>query len=72
MSFSVAWAEDAVERSVRTFSQSLLGFLVADTTFASVDWHTALSVSGVAALASILTSILATSVGDPDAASLAK
>lgn len=72
MSFSFAWAEDAVERAVRTYAQGILGFLVADSTFASVDWATAASVSGVAALSSLLMSVLATGKGDPDDASLVK
>ena len=63
----------AAERSIRTAAQVLLGFLVVgETGVLDVDWEQALSVTGVAVIASILTSVIATGVGDKGTASLVK
>lgn len=63
--FSFAWAKSTVERAVRTAAQVLLGFLVVgETGLLDVDWQQALSVTAVAAIASILMSVVATGVGD--------
>ena len=70
--FSAAWAKDAFERAARTFAQGVLGFLVVDAGFADIDWANAASVSGVAALASLLMSVVATQVGDKQDAALTK
>lgn len=48
------------ERAARTFAQALAAFLVASTTgLLEVDWAQALSVSGMATLLSVLTSLAA-------------
>lgn len=48
------------ERAARTFAQALAAFLVASTTgLLEVDWVQALSVSGMATLLSVLTSLAA-------------
>lgn len=71
--FSATFWKSTVERSVRTAAQVLLGFLVVgETGILDVDWEQALSVTGVAVIASILTSIVATGVGDKGTASLVK
>lgn len=63
--WSVEFWRSAGERALRTFAQVLLSMLVVgESGFLSVDWVQAGSVSGVAALASVLTSIVATGVGD--------
>ncbi len=69
------WARDALERAGRTFLQVLIGFLSVDGTrvgFEDINWMRALSVSTVAALASVLTSVFAVLRGDPTDASLLK
>lgn len=64
------WKETA-ERAIRTLSQVLLSMIVVgETGFLDVDWLQALSVAGLAAVASILMSIVATGIGDHGTASL--
>jgi hypothetical protein len=71
--FTATFWKSTVERSVRTAAQVLLGFLVVgETGILDVDWEQALSVTGVAVIASILTSVVATGVGDKGTASLVK
>jgi hypothetical protein len=71
--FSATFWKSTVERSVRTAAQVLLGFLVVgETGILDVDWEQALSVTGVAVIASILTSVVATGVGEKGTASLVK
>lgn len=63
--WTVEFWRSAGERALRTFAQVLLSMLVVgESGFLSVDWVQAGSVAGVAALASVLTSIVATGVGD--------
>jgi hypothetical protein len=70
---SATFWKSTVERSIRTAAQVLLGFLVVGKTgILDVDWEQALSVTGVAVIASILTSVVATGVGDKGTASLVK
>ena len=71
--FAATFWKSTVERSIRTAAQVLLGFLVVgETGVLDVDWEQALSVTGVAVIASILTSVVATGVGDKGTASLVK
>lgn len=63
--WTVEFWRSSGERALRTFAQVLLSMLVVgESGFMSVDWVQAGSVAGVAALASVLTSIVATGVGD--------
>ena len=58
MIWTTAFWKGAIERSVKTFAQTLAAYFVIGTTgLLEVDWPVALSVSGAAALASVLTSI---------------
>lgn len=58
------FAEAAGERAVKTFAQALLALLGADTTgIVHAAWTTALSVAGMAAVLSLLTSLA--SLGGP-------
>ena len=51
--------KDVAERSIKTFAQVMLSFIgVEGLAFGDVDWVKALSVAGLAALASVLTSII--------------
>jgi hypothetical protein len=59
-----------LERAVKTFAQTLLGVLVIGTGFDDVAWGEVLSVAGVAALASVLTSVIGAGLGN-DGPSLA-
>lgn len=59
MIFTAAFWEGAAERALKTAAQSLLATIsVTGLTFGAVDWGVALSVAGLAALASVLTSIV--------------
>ena len=54
-----------LERMLKTFAQSLLAYTsVTGVAFGDIDWGLALSVSGVAALTSLLTSIASYNIGD--------
>lgn len=65
------WAE-TLERASKTFAQTLGGLLVGDaaTSALSVNWEGGLVASGVAALASVLTSVASGKVGPEDSPSL--
>ena len=54
---ALKWIEKAGIRAVKTFAQTLLGFVVIGHTFTEINWAEALSVSGVALIASLLTSL---------------
>jgi hypothetical protein len=51
------WAKAAGIRAIKTFAQTFVGCIAVGATFAEVDWLRALSVSGVACVLSILTSL---------------
>ena len=65
--------QDSAERSIKTFAQTAVSFLVIGTTgVLEVNWEQIVSVSGIAALASVLTSIASDRVGTKGTASLVK
>lgn len=69
--WTIDFWKDAGERAIKTFAQVFVGFLVVGTTgVLDVDWTQAASVSAVAALASVLTSVASTKVGTKGTASL--
>jgi hypothetical protein len=71
--WNLAFWKTAAERALRTLAQVLLSLIVVgETGFMDVDWIQALSVAGLAALASILMSIVATGIGDKGTASLVR
>lgn len=51
------WLVAALIRALRTFAQTFVGFVTVGAAFDEVQWLRALSVSGVAAVLSILTSL---------------
>jgi len=51
------WGIAALIRAVRTFAQSFVAYIGVGAAFSEVDWLKALSVSGVAFVMSILTSL---------------
>ena len=51
------WIIKAGIRAIKTFAQSLLGFMVVGLSISEISWGYALSVSTVALIASLLTSI---------------
>ena len=68
-----AFWKDSAERSIKTFAQTAVSFLVIGTTgVLEVNWEQIVSVSGIAALASVLTSIASDRVGTKGTASLVK
>lgn len=72
MMFTKTFWKDTAERAVKTFAQSMAAVLTAGVTgVLDVDWINALSVSLLATLVSVLTSIGSGYVGD-DSASVMK
>lgn len=62
---------DALERTVRTFAQSLAALLVASGAgLLDAPWQTSLSVAGMSAAVALLTAIGGATVGDPSSASV--
>ncbi len=59
------WALAALIRAIRTFAQTFVGFIAVGAALEEVQWLRALSVSGAAAVLSILTS-LATGLPEAD------
>ena len=51
------WLKAAAVRAVRTFAQTLAASLTVGATLSDVNWGAAMSVSTLAALASVLTSL---------------
>lgn len=68
--FTLTFWKDALERAAKTFAQGVLGLLTIGNGFGAVNWGHTLSVAGVMALASILTSVVSSGVGASDSASL--
>ena len=51
------WAKAAGIRAIKTFAQTMLGCITVGMTVQEVDWVKALSISAVACVASIFTSL---------------
>ena len=51
------WAKAAGIRAIKTFAQTMVGSIAVGAAFNEVDWLRALSVSGVAFVLSMLTSL---------------
>ena len=51
------WTVAALIRAVRTFAQTFVSMIAVGAAFSEIDWLRALSVSGVAFVLSILTSL---------------
>lgn len=51
------WAIAALIRAIRTFAQTAVAMITVGAAFSDIDWIKLLSVSGVAFVASILTSL---------------
>lgn len=57
MIFTKAWAKAAAVRALKTFAQTMLGSIAVGSAISDVKWSYILSVSVVAALLSVLTSV---------------
>lgn len=65
--------KDALERAVKTAAQTAVALIGTGLVgIIDVDWANIASVSGVAALVSVLTSVASGPVGDADTASLVR
>jgi hypothetical protein len=63
--WTTAFWKDAAERAIRTFAQALLAMLGTDLVgITELDWPQLLAVGATAAVVSLLTSVVATGVGD--------
>lgn len=51
------WIKSALIRAVKTFAQTAISILTVGQAFIDVNWINVLSVSGVAAIISLLTSV---------------
>lgn len=54
---TVEWLKKTAIRTVKTFAETMLGFVIVGSGFTEVDWIHALSVSGVACVACVLVNI---------------
>jgi hypothetical protein len=71
--FTITFWKDAAERAIRTAAQALLALWATDVAgVLEVDWVQAGSVAALAALMSVLMSIVATNVGDHETADFNK
>jgi len=59
----LGWAAEVLGRALRTFAQTALGSVGAATLLTDVAWGTVLSAAALAALVSVVTSIIATPIG---------
>lgn len=66
-SFGESWPFQLLERATKTFAQNLLVGIGAAVAFADVDWGMALNAAGLAAVYSIVTSVLTTRLGSEQA-----
>ena len=55
--FTKEWAQAAIMRAVRTFAQTAVAMITVGQAFIDVNWINVLSVSGVACIYSLLTSL---------------
>ncbi len=62
-SFGDAWAFQILERAVKTFAQTLIAFIGTAAMFDQVDWATGFSAAGLAAVYSVVTSVMTTRAG---------
>lgn len=68
--FTKSFWKQALERCIKTAAQAAAALLTADGTgVLDVNWGTVASVAGLAALASLLTSIVTSGVGEKDSPS---
>lgn len=71
--WSKCFWKSTAERAIRTVAQVLLSLIVVgETGLLDVDWLQAFSVAGLAAVASVLMSVIATEVGDKDTPSFVR
>jgi len=59
----LGWLAEVIGRALRTFAQTALGSVGAATLLTDVAWGTVLSAAALAALVSVVTSIIATPIG---------
>ena len=68
--FSVAFAKDAGERAVKTFSQALLAVLAVGAPIWDIDWTHGLGIALTATAFSVLTSLASHGIGDGSASAV--
>jgi len=62
--FTKEFAKAVLERAIKTFAETLLALFVVGQSILDVDWLSALSVAALAALGSILASLVSAQVGN--------
>lgn len=69
--FTARFWKGALERAIKTFAQAEIALMSGDGLgLLDVDWGTAASVGGLAALLSLLTSVVSLGVGPENSASM--
>lgn len=61
---------DAADRAIRTFAQALLATITVGDAVYHVDWAAGLGIAATAAIASLLTSVATSKVGDAGTAAI--
>lgn len=61
---------DAADRALRTFAQALLATITVGDAIYHVDWTAGLGIAATAAIASLLTSVATSKVGDASTAAI--
>ena len=71
--FTKQFWKQAVERAVKTFAQTALALIAVDGVgITDLSWGHTLDVAGLATLASVLTSIVTSGIGEKDSPSAVK
>lgn len=68
--FTKNYIKDLLERAIKTFAQTLVADVTVGQGFEDINWLRALSIAGVAALISVLTSIASRPFGSEGTASM--
>lgn len=61
---------DVLERALKTAAQSMLTIVMVDTVIWELNWVEGLGIAATQVVASVLTSIMSSNIGDPESAAL--
>lgn len=67
--FTTKFVKDTAERAIKTFAQALLAGITVGSAITDIDWASGASIAATAAVYSLITSVISSSIGKPDTAS---